>query len=206
MNDNFNTPDASLGVSIRRVVTGHDSNGKAVIVSDGPAPFVHNNPLRPGYASTDIWRTHEMPAVIRATPEDTSAAGPRKQLPTSNGTVLRINTLMPEPESVRKLKPEEAQKVFAQGGNDRASTFAANGRHPMMHRTETVDYAVILSGEVTMLLDDSEVTLKTGDIVIQVGTNHAWVNRSNAPCQVLFVMIDGTFEPRLAEALGAVEL
>ncbi len=193
----------STGTNIRRVVTGHDASGKAVIVSDGPAPFVHTNPLRPGYASTDIWRTHEMPAVIRATPEDTTAAGPRKQLPTKNGTVLRINTLMPEPESVRNLKPEEAQKVFAQGGNDRASTFAANGRHPMMHRTETVDYAVILSGEVTMLLDDSEVTLKTGDIVIQVGTNHAWVNRSNAPCQVLFAMMDGTFDPALAATLPA---
>ena len=195
--------EVPLGASIRRVVTGHDANGKAVIISDGPAPFVHTNPLRPGYASTDLWRTHEMPAVIRATPADTTADGPRRQLPTRNGTVLRINTLMPEPESVRNLKPEDAQKVFAQGGNDRASTFAANGRHPMMHRTETVDYVVILSGEVTMLLDDSEVTLKTGDILIQAGTNHAWVNRSNAPCQVLFAMMDAEFDPALAATLPA---
>ena len=192
---------APLGTHIRRVVTGHDAQGKAIVVSDGPAPLVHTNPLRPGYASTDIWRTHEMPAAIAATPEDTTTAGPRRQLPTKGGTVLRINTLMPEPESVRQLKPEEAQRVFAQGGNAGASTFAANGRHPMMHRTETVDYAVILSGEVTMLLDDSEATLKAGDILVQAGTNHAWVNRSNAPCQILFVLIDGAFDPALQATL-----
>ncbi|MES2184342.1 MAG: cupin domain-containing protein [Pseudomonadota bacterium] len=193
----------ALGTRIRRVVTGHDASGKAVIVSDGPAPFVHTNPLRPGYASTDIWRTHAMPAPIEATPKDTTADGPRRQLPTRNGTVLRINTLAPEPESVRKLGAQEAQLVFSQGGNAGASTFAANHRHPMMHRTETVDYAVILSGEVTMLLDDSEVNLKTGDVVVQVGTNHAWVNRSDAPCQILFAMFDGAFEPELKAVLGS---
>ena len=67
----------------------------------------------------------------------------------------------------------------------------------MMHRTESIDYALILSGEITMLLDDDEVLLKTGDVVVQCGTNHAWSNRSNAPCIVAFILIDGRFDPQL---------
>lgn len=181
---------------VRRVVTGHDAQGRAIVISDGAAPLVHTNNLRPGYASTDIWRTDAMPAPIAAAaPEPT--LGPRRQLPNKRGTVLRINTLAPEPASVRNLDPARAQEVFAAGGNAGASTFAANGRHPMMHRTETIDYALILSGEVTMLLDDTEVTLHAGDVLVQCGTNHAWVNRGSEPCQIAFVLIDGEFEPEL---------
>jgi quercetin dioxygenase-like cupin family protein len=68
-----------------------------------------------------------------------------------------------------------------------------------MHRTETIDYAIVLSGEITMLLDEGEVLLKAGDVLVQCGTNHAWSNRSNAPCIVAFVLVDGAFEPELAK-------
>ena len=71
-----------------------------------------------------------------------------------------------------------------------------------MHRTETIDYAIILSGEITMLLDEGEVLLKAGDVLVQCGTNHAWSNRSNAPCVVAFVLLDGEFEPELAKKFG----
>ena len=71
-----------------------------------------------------------------------------------------------------------------------------------MHRTETIDYAIVLSGEITMVLDDRDVELKAGDIVIQCGTNHAWSNRSNAPCVVAFILIDGAFEPELKQRFG----
>jgi len=64
----------------------------------------------------------------------------------------------------------------------------------MMHRNETIDYALILSGEITMVLDDEEVLLKAGDVVVQCGTNHAWSNRSHAPCLVAFILIDGAFD------------
>ena len=186
---------------VRRVVTGHDKSGKAIVISDGAPPLTHTNPLRPGYASTDIWRTQGSPVMIAATPEDTTP-GPRKQLPARRGTVLRINTLEPEPEAVRNLDAAAAQKVFADGGNAGASTFAQNSRHPMMHRTETVDYAIVLEGELTMILDDSEVVLKTGDVVVQCGTNHAWANRSNKRCRIAFVLMDGEFEPELKARLA----
>ena len=181
---------------VRRVVTGHDQNGKAIVIADGAPPLTHTNPLRPGYSSTDVWRTEGAPVVIDATPADTTA-GPRRQLPAKRGTVMRINTLDPEPESVRQLDAQAARQVFAAGGNEGANTFAQNGRHPMMHRTETVDYAIVLEGEVTMLLDDSEVVLKAGDVVVQCGTNHAWSNRSEKRCRIAFVLMDGEFDDEL---------
>jgi uncharacterized cupin superfamily protein len=72
-----------------------------------------------------------------------------------------------------------------------------------MHRTQTVDYAVVLEGEITMLLDDSEVHLKAGDVVIQRGTNHAWSNRSGRPVRMLYILMDARFDPDLASALAA---
>ncbi len=187
---------------VRRVVTGHDANGKAVVLSDGPAPFVHINPQNT-QASTDVWRTGDMPVTSVAEHEEPTL-GPRRQLPTVNGTVVRINRFAPEPEEVRSMSPEAARAAFAALGNEGGSTFGRGGRHPMMHRTETIDYAVILSGEITMLLDDEDVHLKTGDVVVQCGTNHAWSNRSDDVCEVLFVLIDGKFAPELVESLKAI--
>ncbi len=86
-------------------------------------------------------------------------------------------------------------------GNENASTFGQNQRHPFMHRTETVDYAVVLEGEVDMLLDDEEVHLEAGDVVIQRGTNHAWSNRSGKPVKMLYVLIDGEFDEGLKAKL-----
>jgi len=181
---------------IRRVVTGHDEKGRAIVISDGPAPSLHVNKNERDWFSVDIWRTHETPArIVAKAPEST--AGPRRQMPTHNGTVLRINSFPPESDTVRTMTPADSLRVFEALGNPKAATFGKGGRHPMMHRTESVDYALILSGEITMLLDDEEVLLKAGDVVVQCGTNHAWSNRSKAPCLVAFILIDGTFDPQL---------
>jgi quercetin dioxygenase-like cupin family protein len=183
--------------SVRRVVTGHDATGKAVVVSDGPAPFVHINRHHPDWVSADIWRTDQSPAAVLARPGEPTA-GPRRQLPQPRGTVLRINHFPPEPASVRAMTAEDAKRAFAALGNESASTFAENGQHPMMHRTETIDYAIVLFGEMTMLLDDEEVVLKAGDVLVQCGTNHAWSNRSDEPAAIAFVLIDGEYEQALA--------
>jgi len=186
---------------VRRVVTGHDENGKAIVVSDGPAPKVHTSPLRPGHYSTDLWRTNEMPVRIsRTEPEPTE--GPRKIVANPNGTIVRISSVPPHPESLRGMDGEQARKVFEALGDPEASTFGQNQRHPYMHRTETVDYAIILEGEMYLVLDDSEVLLKARDVVAQRGTNHAWSNRSDKPCNVAFILIAGKFEPDLAAQLG----
>jgi quercetin dioxygenase-like cupin family protein len=186
---------------VRRVVTGHDQDGRAIVVSDGPAPFVHVNPINSEWYSTDIWRTSETPARIgRDAPEPT--LGPRRQMPDTRGTVLRINHFPPESQTVRQMTPEDSRRAFAALGNETAATFGRGGRHPLMHRTETVDYAIVLSGELTMVMDDCDVALKAGDVVVQRGTNHAWSNRSNAPAIVAFVLIDGEFELELKEKFG----
>jgi len=179
---------------VRRVVTGHDNSGKAIVLSDGPAPFVHTSELRPGYASTDVWRTNDPPATIAATePEPT--LGTRRQLPAKQGTVIRINTLVPD--ETQKFEAGNVKEIFAGMGNVGASTYEKNARHPMMHRTETVDYAIVLEGEITMLLDDSEVLLKAGDVLVQRGTNHAWSNRGKVPAKIAFILIDGQYDADL---------
>jgi quercetin dioxygenase-like cupin family protein len=182
---------------IRRVVTGHDANGKAIVLSDGPVPTVHGNPIRPGQLSFEVWKTHASPAPIGAVePEPTT--GPRSLQPPADGTVFRISVVPPEAAETRKLTPEQARELFRKSGAGDASTFGRGGRHPMMHRTETVDYAVVLEGEITLLLDEGDVHLKAGDVVIQRGTSHAWSNRSGKNVKMLYVLIDGAFAPDLA--------
>jgi mannose-6-phosphate isomerase-like protein (cupin superfamily) len=185
-----------MSKQIRRVVTGHDERGRAVVLSDGPAPFVHVNKLNPDWFSIDLWRTHETPAKIVSRAEEPTA-GPRRQMPTKNGTVLRINHFPPETETVRTMTPADSLRVFEGLGNPAAATFGKGGRHPLMHRTETIDYAIVLSGQITMVMDDEDVHLEAGDIVIQCGTNHAWSNRSKEPCMVAFILIDGDFDQNL---------
>lgn len=75
------------------------------------------------------------------------------------------------------------------------------GRHPLMHRTQSIDYGIVLEGEIVLVLDDQEVTLRAGDVVVQRGTIHAWNNRSDAPCRIAFILIDGRFDPVLAAAI-----
>jgi quercetin dioxygenase-like cupin family protein len=187
---------------IRRVVTGHDKNGKAIVLTDGPVPTVHSNPIRPGQLSFEVWKTHAAPVPLAAEePEPTT--GPRSLQPPRNGNVFRISIVPPESEATRKLTPEQAQELFRKSGAGEASTFGKGGRHPMMHRTETVDYAVVLEGEITLILDEGEVQLKQGDVVIQRGTSHAWSNRSGRNVKMLYVLIDGDFTPELEKNLWA---
>lgn len=186
---------------VRRVVTGHDVNGRAIVLEDRLAPNVRTNPLRPGHVSVELWKTHTSPVVIQREEADPTE-GPKVQIPGPQGTVFRISEIAPETEAVRNMDPATAKEVFKAMGNEAGSTFGENKRHPFMHRTETVDYAVVLEGEVTMLLDDGEVHLKQGDVVIQRGTNHAWSNRSSERVRMLYVLIGGQFDPALKEQIG----
>lgn len=187
---------------MRRVVTGHDKHGKAVVISDGLAPTVRTNPLRPGHVSVDLWKTMSSPVMLTSGEPDPTL-GPKQIHPPAQGTIIRISEIAPETEAIRNLDSEKAREVFKAMGNEGASTFGRGGRHPFMHRTETIDYAVVLAGEIVMLLDDQDVHLKAGDVVIQRGTNHAWSNRSNQPCRMLYVLIDGEFAPELAAMFEA---
>lgn len=190
---------------VRRVVTGHDGHGKAIVISDALAPTTHSTPLRPGHYSTDIWRTTGMPIPIPADEPDPTP-GPRRLMPMPTGTVIRIADVPPETQATMTVDPNHAREIFKVMGNEGASTFGAgaNQRHPYMHRTESVDYAVVLTNEIVLLLDDSEVLLKAGDVVIQRGTNHAWANRTKNVTRMLYVLMDGKFSPELAAQFAAM--
>jgi quercetin dioxygenase-like cupin family protein len=168
---------------IRRVVTGHDAQGRAVVVMDGPAGSVLHRPSRPGTALTDLWATSRTPV---ARTDGDPVDRPVVLHPPRGGTVFRIVQF--DPEDPGALAHADGAAAFAAMGA--AGTVATGARHPYMHRTDTVDYAVVLQGSITMLLDDEDVELSAGDVVIQNGTNHAWANRGQAPCLMAFVLID----------------
>ena len=168
----------------RRVVTGHDDNGKAIIESDGPAPNVKVREGA-GFVSTLLWVTDETPvnAGLRIDRADRTIA----VAPPANGSILRIVDFPPVTPEVDSIDSAALRRAM---GVDHGGPAGAPSRHAYMHRTKSVDYGIVLSGEIDMLLDDSEVHLKAGDIVIQQATNHAWVNRSNAFCKIAFILID----------------
>lgn len=173
-----------MSSSTRCLVTGHDKSGRSVVVHDGAAENSFTSPNRRGVTLTDIWKTDTTPARIDAWPE---LGGKFELKPPKGGTVFRVIEFKPEdPDQLRELKGVSAFSEM--GAGDAVDTSA---RHPFMHRTDTVDYAIVLSGEIYMLLDDSEHLLRAGDIVVQRGTNHAWSNRGSDPCVMAFVLIDG---------------
>jgi mannose-6-phosphate isomerase-like protein (cupin superfamily) len=179
-----------MSAGVRRVVTGHDKDGRAIIESDGLTPVVFEIPQRPGYSAAEVWLTDSMPAPIDQPGEPT--LGPRRLEPPPNGTRFRIVVHPPEAGYLHTLDRAAARAAFAAFGSEHASTHAdPDSPHPLMHRTRTVDYGIVLRGEVYLVLDRQETLLRAGDVVIQRGTNHAWANRSDAPCTMAFILIDG---------------
>ncbi|MEI8036212.1 MAG: cupin domain-containing protein [Betaproteobacteria bacterium] len=183
---------------VRRVVVGHNQQGKSVVISDGIAPSIRTNPARPGHISNDLWKTGELPYPLHPVHEDPTL-GPRQIHPPKGGTIIRIAEIAPETDEIKNMSPDKAQEVFKNMGNQGASTFGRGGRHPMMHRTQTIDYAICIEGEITMLLDEAEVELRAGDVLIQLGTNHAWSNRSSKVAKMLYVLIDGQFDDQMKQ-------
>jgi hypothetical protein len=175
---------------IRRIVTGHDARGRAIVLSDAPAPHLRTSTQRTGVVFTNIWTTDRMPVEIHGSVDPVTPA--MNLEPPRHGTNFRIVEFGPEKGYIGSIKAEDARLAFASmGGAAHALSGEANPRHPFMHRTKTVDYGIVLAGEIYLVLDDSEVLMRAGDICIQRGTNHSWSNRSDATCVMAFVLIDG---------------
>ena len=172
---------------IRRIVTEEGADGRACIVADGPSPSVRTVAERPGYRITNLWRTTSSPPSINELDAiaDHQGLGPLK-----GGTVLRVVDYPPEQGDAAERKRQQAAS-FGQLFKD-AEHRIESDKHPGMHRTETIDYAIVLEGEIVAILDDNETIMKAGDIMIQRGTAHAWANRSSKPAQIAFVLIDAT--------------
>jgi mannose-6-phosphate isomerase-like protein (cupin superfamily) len=185
---------------IHRVVTGHDDQGKAVVASNGPLPTVVELKAIPGTVFHEVWETRATPASVDSGADPT--IGALTLPPPKQGTRIRFVDIPPDTAEYLAHGASRMKDAFEQIGDAQASTVKADSPHPLMHRTESVDYGVVIEGEMTLVLDDSEVLLKPGSVVVQRGTNHAWANRSGKLCRMLFVLVDGQYEPSLAAALA----
>jgi mannose-6-phosphate isomerase-like protein (cupin superfamily) len=172
---------------IRRVVTGHNAAGRSIVLQDGEATVLSDSPDWPGWGFSGLWLTETTPA---------SNAGDRDPITPQSAAVLRQSptvfvmcTLPPEatlaslPEAQRsrvtRRAPGEADGVTLGGVQD----------HFSMHATQTIDYIVLVSGQLTCLMEDGEVTLQPGDTLIQRGTNHGWSNRGTEMAVFAVVMV-----------------
>lgn len=169
---------------VRRIVTGHRTDGRSVILSDGATPNVHVVPGTPGLAGTVLWVADKAPADIVQQQETAPADRKLAVEPPKGGNILRIAEFPPD-----HLYSHDELEKFKHGiGSPEA--FDTKGRHFFFHKTRTLDYAIVLEGEIWALLDEGETLMQPGDVLIQRGTNHAWSNRSDLICRVAFVLID----------------
>ena len=163
-----------MAETVRRVVTGHDPDGKSVVLSDGPPPQHHNmSGAAVGANFVEIWSTPQPIPQLTSAPVAEPNERPFTIMPPT-GHLLRIIEMYP---------PKDG------------------GSRTVMQRTRTLDYVVVIEGELVLLLDDSEVVLGKGDVVVQRGTNHAWENRSDAVARMAFFHIDAAFSDELLDKL-----
>lgn len=182
----------------RRIVTGHDAQGRAIIQADAPPPRVQRIGGETGPMFYEVWNTRATPAPI-----DRASGEPQEDgiilAPPKNGTRIRVLDIPPEGDNFKDMSAEEARRHFEEIGAAEASSYsgAADSRHAFMHRTETIDYGIVLEGEITLIMDEGETIVRAGDIVVQRGTNHGWANRTDRNCRIAFVLIDGMFQEGL---------
>jgi hypothetical protein len=169
----------------RRVVTGHGADGRSCVLQDGPSPAMITLPERSGYRNANIWRTVGSPAPIEAADSVTEHRG---VLPPTGGTVLRVIDIPPalaDRAEQKRIATKTMLSLYPDAVHDPTNTQAG------MHVTRTIDYAIVLSGTITSILENDETELHAGDILIQRGTNHAWENRTKEIVRIAFVLIDG---------------
>ncbi len=163
--------------TVRRIVTGHDAQGRSVFLEDTSTPMAG--------ALHEVWMTGS-PATFGGTPD--LGKLPVNLEPPPGGTLIRFVKLPPTAGMGR----EELEALYARMFAEIHATHARadTRRHPAMHKTTSVDYGIVLSGEVTLLLDVGERKLRPFDVVVQRGTNHGWVNAGPEPCLIAFILID----------------
>ena len=164
-------------MSSRRIVTGHDKNGKSVVLSDGPPP--QNHPMHGSAIGADFFEMWNDSSVV---PQLTSV--PSKEPAEPNDRPFTI--MPPAGHLIRVIDIYPPQM---------------GGKRTIMHRTRTLDYAVVIEGDVVLILEDSEVLLKKSDVVVQRGTNHAWENRTDKMARMVFFHIDAQFSDELIAKL-----
>jgi hypothetical protein len=165
---------------VRRIVTGHNALGRSLIIADEliPANPAPDSPLRAG-----LWLTNRAPASNRGNENPVRNGLTEKIAPQHHGgSVFRIVEFPPDKR--RRPDPQDLVRRGAEVDPERSA------RHPGFHRTNTIDYAICLGGEIWAMLDEGETLMRAGDVMIQRGTYHAWSNRSDKPARMAFILID----------------
>jgi len=171
--------------SFRRVVTGQDIDGRSTFIVDGPTPHVFSR-AKGSAVVHELWETAGTPADNRGS-KDAIARGHRLP-PPKGGSVFRVIEYPPDSQRLAAIAHEG---TLPDDGSGRAGATDRNSpRHPGFHKTATIDYAIVLEGEIYAMMDDGEVLLQAGDALVQRGTNHAWSNRAEKTAVVAFVLID----------------
>ena len=173
---------------MRRVITGHDENGKSIVVLDGPPARSIGEDVGGLF---ELWNTDGNP--INTKDNSDRAHGEIILSPPENGSKFRYFQINPTPQGVpmdimQNMAAEAFEKIGA--AHHRVDTT----KHPAMHKTDTIDYIILLKGDVTLILDQEEVDIKPFDVVVQRGTNHAWVNNGNDPALLIAVLIDSELD------------
>jgi hypothetical protein len=172
---------------VRRILTGVNAQGRSYIAEDGPSPAILTMAGRAGYQNANLWRTLGPDASVDAPDTITTHSG---VLPPPRGTVIRVIDIPPEspdPEVRRKATEAVFKAMFPD-----ADHHAGHARHPGMHTTDTIDYAILLQGQLVAIMDEDETVMHAGDILIQRGTSHAWANRSTEMARICFVLTDSS--------------
>ncbi len=169
---------------VRRVVTGHNAAGKSIFIVDEPTPHVFQRSKGSAIVH-ELWETASTPADNRGSAN--SIARGHRLPPPKHGSVFRVIEYPPDSERLAALADEAAHP----DDSGRAeATDRNNPRHAGFHKTATIDYAIVLEGEIYAMMDEGEALLKAGDVLVQRGTNHSWSNRTSKPAVVAFVLID----------------
>jgi mannose-6-phosphate isomerase-like protein (cupin superfamily) len=178
-----------MGQKIRRIVTGHNAHGKAVVAINDLAPNANEINGWPGLCVTELWTTDEMPVDNGGSTD--RGARPMRHDPTPGGTIFRVVEFPPETST----QAIDAKAAFEHLGSRNKPRGEDSAKHPSMHKTNSIDYLVVISGEMWMVMEEGEVLLRQGDCIVQRGTNHAWVNKSGKPCLLAAILIDAKPAP-----------
>jgi mannose-6-phosphate isomerase-like protein (cupin superfamily) len=166
----------------KRYVTGLNAEGQSCIIFDQATNVLE----LPNVRSAEFWMTHEMP--VNNTGNEDLGIYPMVHEPPPMGTLFRHIFFPPESASTRSR--EQMQEFHAQVPIKHLPTESDYAKHPGMHKTDTIDYAVCISGEIWLVTETDEVLLKPGDCAVVRGHNHAWSNRTDKPCLMAGILID----------------
>lgn len=182
----------------RVVVTGHDDEGTAIIVSDA-APRTYPNPK---FLTTfyEIWNEKQIPCTVSKRMQDNEDA--LNHPPPRGGVRIRMHDFDPAGDKAGKLTYEEIVEHFKEAGSEDAVPSKDKWKHAFMHRTESIDFGIMIEGELVLVMEEGERVLTPGDVVVQVGTNHSWENRSDKNARICFVLLDGDYDDELRRLLG----